>query len=261
MGGAPPVILLAADQVGLQVTEFLARRQEPIDWLVLDAADRGGCNAEIRRALAGAGGTRRVEPAESLSDPAFLRELTAAKPRLGVLAWWPHILKGPLVSIPTLGWLNLHPGYIPYNRGKHPNFWCLVDGTPCGAALHFVDPGVDTGPVIARAQIETRWEDTGETVHRKCRDLAVQLFKDNFDAVIRGTARRAPQVMGEGTAHRSTEIETVSEIDLDQTYTARHLINLMRARMFPPHPTAFFNDGGKTYSVKVVIEERDRGAA
>ena len=249
------MILLAADQVGLQVTEFLARRQEPIDWLVLDAADRGGYNDKIRRALAGAGGNRRVESAASLSDPAFLHELAVAKPRLGVLAWWPHILKGPLVTIPALGWLNLHPGYLPYNRGKHPNFWCLVDETPCGAALHFVDPGVDTGPVIARARIETCWEDTGETAHRKCRELAVQLFKDNFDAVIKGSAKPMPQAMGDGTVHRAADIDAASEIDLDKTYTARHLLNMIRARMFPPHPTACFRDGGKKYSVQVVIKE------
>jgi methionyl-tRNA formyltransferase len=255
------VIVLAADQVGLRITEFLAQRKERIDWLVLDPDDRGGVNAEIRRAVARAGGERRVEVAATLSDPGFLRRLAESKPPLGVLAWWPHLLKGPLLNIPRLGWLNLHPGYLPFNRGKHPNFWCLVDETPCGAALHLVDPGVDTGSVIARGQVETCWEDTGETMHRKCREKAIQLFKDNFDAVIGGSARPVPQAMGEGTAHRSSELEGASEIKLDETYTARHLLNVIRARMFPPHPTAFFNDGDKTYSVKVIIEERDRGAA
>jgi methionyl-tRNA formyltransferase len=249
------VIVLATDRVGLQVTEFLAQRKQRIDWLILDPSDRGGCNAEIRRAAEGATGKARVEAAASLADPTFLRQLAETKPRLGVLAWWPFLLKGPVVAIPALGWLNLHPGYLPYNRGKHPNFWCLVDETPCGAALHFVDPGVDTGPVIARARIETGWEDTGESVHRKCREQAVQLFKDNFDAVINGSAKPVPQAMSDGTAHRAADIEPASEIDLDKTYTARHLLNMIRARMFPPHPTASFRDGGKRYSVQVVIKE------
>jgi methionyl-tRNA formyltransferase len=249
------VIVLATDRVGLQVTEFLVQRKQRIDWLILDPSDRGGSNAEIRRAVEGATGNPRVEAAASLADPAFLRQLAEAKPQLGVLAWWPFLLKGPVVAIPALGWLNLHPGYLPYNRGKHPNFWCLVDETPCGAALHFVDPGVDTGPVIARARIETCWEDTGESVHRKCREQAVQLFKDNFDAVIKGSAKPVPQAMNDGTAHRAADIEPASEIDLDKTYTARHLLNMIRARMFPPHPTASFRDGGKRYSVQVVIKE------
>lgn len=249
------MIVLAADQVGLQVTEFLARRHEAIDWLVLDAADRGGCNAEIRRAAEGASGNRRVEPAESLSDPAFIRAVSDAKPRLGVLAWWPHLLRGPMMAAPELGWLNLHPGYLPYNRGKYPNFWCLVDETPCGAALHFIDRGADTGPVIARARIDASWEDTGQSVHRKCRKQAVQLFRDNLDAVLSGAAKPMAQAMTEGTAHRAAEIDAASEIDLDKTYTARELLNVIRARMFPPHPTASFRDAGKKYSVQVVIKE------
>lgn len=249
------MILLASDRVGLQIAEFLINRGERIDWLFLDDADRGGCNDAIRRTVE-RGRAARIAPAASLAKEAVVAELAAAKPRLGVLAWWPYLLKGPLLTVPQLGWLNLHPGFLPYNRGKHPNFWCLVDGTPCGAALHWIDRGVDTGPVVARATIETCWEDTGETVHRKCRDLAVQLFKDKFDMVRQGQAPALPQGMDEGTAHRSGEIEAASEIHLDERYTARELFNLIRARMFPPHPTAFFSDGGRTYSVRILIEPR-----
>lgn len=249
------MILLASDWVGLGISAYLATRGQPIDWLILDESDRGRCNAEIRRAIAGAAGLRRVESAASLSDPAFVQELAKTKPRLGVLAWWPHILKGPVIDVPQMGWINLHPGYLPYNRGKHPNFWCLVDGTPCGAALHFIDRGVDTGPVIARAQTETSWEDTGESIYRRCRDLAVQLFKDNFDAIVEGSAPPIPQGMADGTSHRGGEMDVASEIDLDASYPARRLLNLIRARMFPPHPTAFFRDGNRTYSVQVTIKE------
>ena len=46
------MILLASDKVGLRISEYLAQRGQPIDWLVLDGSDRGGCNAEIRRAIA-----------------------------------------------------------------------------------------------------------------------------------------------------------------------------------------------------------------
>jgi methionyl-tRNA formyltransferase len=249
------VILLASDWVGLQITEYLVERRQPIDWLVLDAGDRGQCNAPIRRAFARAAGPARVETSQVLQDVAFVAELAKSKPRLGVLAWWPHLLKGPLLEIPDLGWLNLHPGYLPYNRGKHPNFWCLVDETPCGVALHFIDRGVDTGPVVARAPLDTTWTDTGESVHRKCRQLAVELFRDNFDSIIGGSTRPVPQDASDGSSHRAAEIEEASEIDLDRTYTARQLLNVIRARTFPPHPSAFFRDGSKKYSVRVVIEE------
>ena len=249
------MILLASDQVGLQITDYLAKRGQAIDWLILDRSDRGGCNGEIQRAIGAATGLRRVEEAACLADGAFVSKLAQTKPQLGVLAWWPYILKGAVVDVPQKGWVNLHPGYLPFNRGKNPNFWCLVDGTPCGAALHFIDRGIDTGPVIARARIDEGWEDTGESIHRKCRELAVQLFKDNFDAIADGSARSFPQPAEEGTSHRGGEMDVASEIDLDGRYTARQLLNLVRARMFPPHRTAFFRDAGRIYSVQVTIKE------
>ena len=58
---------------------------------------------------------------------------------MGILAWWPYILKGRVIKIPKKGWLNFHPAYLPFNRGKHPNFWCLVDETKCGVTLYFID--------------------------------------------------------------------------------------------------------------------------
>lgn len=253
--GGVPVILMASDVVGLQITEFLVQQKVRIERLVLDGADRGRQNGAIRQAVEGHLAPTDVISTEAFAQESELRRLGSARPLLGILAWWPRILKGPALELPRLGWLNLHPGYLPYNRGKHPNFWCLVEGTPCGAALHWIDDGIDTGPLLARGLVEAGWEDTGESIHRKCRALAVRLFTDSFEGIVSGRIKAIAQPEGEGSAHRGNEIELSSEIDLERDYQARRLLNLIRARMFPPHPTAYFHDGGKKYSVQVVIKE------
>lgn len=86
---------------------------------------------------------------------------------LGVLAWWPKIVKSPLLELPKWGFVNTHPSLLPYNRGKHYNYWALVEGSPFGVTLHRVDSGVDTGEVIAQQCIHYNWCDTGETLYRK----------------------------------------------------------------------------------------------
>ena len=50
--------------------------------------------------------------------------------------------------------INIHFGLSPYYRGAGTNFWPLVNGEPeyCGATIHFLDAGVDTGPVIAHVR-------------------------------------------------------------------------------------------------------------
>lgn len=46
--------------------------------------------------------------------------------------------------------INLHIGYLPWNRGADPNFWSWLDGTYKGVTIHHIDSGLDTGPIIAR---------------------------------------------------------------------------------------------------------------
>ena len=83
---------------------------------------------------------------------------------LGILAWWPQIIKEPLLSLPQNGFINFHPSFLPYNRGKLYNFWALVEQCPFGVSLHKVDSGVDTGEIVSQRQISYNWEDNGETL-------------------------------------------------------------------------------------------------
>ncbi len=43
-------------------------------------------------------------------------------------------------------------------------------------------------------------------------------------------------------------------IDLDKSYKARDLLNIIRARTFYPHPAAYFVDGGEKYEVRIDIK-------
>ena len=52
--------------------------------------------------------------------------------------------------------VNLHAGVTPQYRGVHGGYWALAEGRPdlVGTTVHVVDPGVDTGPVLARATFD-----------------------------------------------------------------------------------------------------------
>lgn len=249
------MIVLASDYVGFKVLEYLVRRGERVACVVVDSQDRGGFNARIEQVYTSAVKGGIFVDAEQLKADKFLDRLSVIRPRIGILAWWPHILRGQVLSIPQLGWLNLHPSFLPFNRGKHPNFWCLADETPCGVSLHFIDTGVDTGDIVARAQLAISWEDTGETVYCKSREMILELFKKHFEDIIANRLPKVGQPRDLGSFHSGGDIEEISRIDLDASYTARRLFNIIRARMFPPHPTAYFQDGSKKYSVQILIKE------
>lgn len=251
------MIVLASDYVGHKVVEYLIDRREPIDFLILDDRDFGGYNNCIERAFRSSSCAGTLATDAALKEEDFLNRLSESNPRLGILAWWPGLLKGRIITIPSLGWLNFHPSYLPYNRGKHTSFWCLVDQTPCGVSLHYVDEGIDAGEIVARQTIPVSWEDTGETIYYRSRDSIVELFKRNYDDIVADRLPRLKVAPSEGTLHFARGITEASQIDLDKTYRARQLFNIIRARMFPPHPTAFFHEGGRKFSVEITIREID----
>ena len=53
---------------------------------------------------------------------------------------------------------------MPYNRGKHYNFWALRNICISESAYGYVDQGIDIRHVVAQSTIPYDWEDTGETL-------------------------------------------------------------------------------------------------
>ncbi len=137
---------------------------------------------------------------------------------------------------------------MPFNRGAHPNVWSIVEDTPAGVTLHYIDEGVDTGDTIAQRRVPIEPIDTGETLYRKLEKACVGLFKEVWPLIRCGKAERIPQRQTGGTFHRIRDTERIDQIDLDSPYTARELINIIRARTFAPYPGAYFcHEGRKAY--------------
>jgi methionyl-tRNA formyltransferase len=170
-----------------------------------------------------------------------------------LLAWWPYIIRSPLFSIPAKGTLNFHPSYLPHNRGKHYNFWTLVEDTPFGVTIHFVDEGIDTGDIVFQKRIEKTWEDTGGSLYYKAQDAMISLFRDNYGALRSGAISRRPQRPEGGSFHYGRELEAASQIVADAEYTGRRLLNLIRARTFPPHPSCRLHLEEEAFNVTISI--------
>jgi methionyl-tRNA formyltransferase len=172
-----------------------------------------------------------------------------------ILAWWPYIVEKKILTIPKVGTLNFHPSLLPYNRGKHYNFWTIVEDTPFGVTIHFADESIDGGDIIFQKKITKSWEDTGESLYEKAQSAMIELFTQNYDRIVNGNYHRVKQDKNIGSFHYGRELEQASEIFLKKKYSAKQLLNLLRARTFPPHPACYFFDGGRKYEVRIEIKE------
>lgn len=177
---------------------------------------------------------------------------------LGLLAWWPKIIRPPLLFLPRRGFVNTHPSLLPYGRGKHYNFWSIVDRVPFGVTLHMVDEGVDSGDIVAQVELPYDWEDTGASLYRKATEAMLKLVQETYPRLRGLNFGTRPQDLGTGTFHRASELDPASSIHLDKTYAARDLLNLLRARTFSGYPACTFSDGDDVYEVRVDIKRKPR---
>ena len=240
------VVLFANGPVGARAAQLVAADVgSEVVAVVVHPEARARSRDEIVRA-AGIG-PERIFEGQNLQDERILADIAALEPALGLSVYFGHILRAPLLGLFPRGVVNLHPSLLPYNRGSYPNVWSIVDGTPAGATLHYIDEGIDTGDIIAQRRVEVSPSDTGGTLYAKLEEGAVELLGETWPTIVAGTNRRTPQLPG-GTVHRMRDVETIDPIDLDGVVTARRLIDILRARTFAPHRGAYFVvDGVRVY--------------
>lgn len=77
--------------------------------------------------------------------------------------------------------VNIHNSYLPWNRGADPNIWSILDETPRGVTLHYINSGLDKGDIIAQRLVADDIESgTLASSYWRLDKEAKQLFKDAF---------------------------------------------------------------------------------
>lgn len=91
---------------------------------------------------------------ETLRDPAVVEALAGLQPEVGVVAAYGEILRRNVLTIPPLGYLNIHPSLLPLHRGPTPVAGAILAGdSETGVTIMRLDPGMDSGPILAQARV------------------------------------------------------------------------------------------------------------
>lgn len=169
---------------------------------------------------------------------------------------FPYIVPKAVLDVPRHGMLNLHPAFLPFNRGWHTPSWAIFDGTPYGATLHFMDEGVDTGDIVHQRQIEVSPSDTADSLYQRVLRLEVEVFREAWPSLATFTYKRASQSGKAGTAHAKKDLAATQRLDLDAPVQPREFLRRLRALTTNSvKEAAFFTEAGKTYRVQVKIVE------
>ncbi|HOW87962.1 MAG TPA: phosphoribosylglycinamide formyltransferase [Candidatus Omnitrophota bacterium] len=123
-------------------------------------------------------------------DKALDRCLEENKIDLVVLAGFMRVLTEGFVRKYYGRLINIHPALLPKFPGAHAirDAW-EAKAKETGVTVHFVDTGVDTGPLILQRKISILPNDTLETLETRIHEVEYQLYPEALDLVLRGKAK------------------------------------------------------------------------
>ena len=105
-------------------------------------------------------------------------------PDLIVLAGFMKILPAEFVTRFSPNLINTHPSLLPAFKGAHAVSDALAAGVKkTGVSVHVVDQGVDTGPIIAQAEVDVVQGDNEATLHERIKVIERELLVDTVLAI------------------------------------------------------------------------------
>lgn len=173
------------------IADACARGEIPaqVEVVVSDVEDAGILNLARERQLPAryiAPGRFRTKLDET-AEQAYLETMKAFDVDLVVLAGFMRILKGAFLQAFENRVVNIHPSLLPAFPGMASWKQALDHGVKvAGCTVHFVDQGVDSGPIIAQEPVVVMEEDTPESLHQRIHAAEHRLYPRCIGMIARG---------------------------------------------------------------------------
>ncbi len=188
---------------------------------IIDEIEAGRLNASVRLLIVDSPGAYALERARkhnieylhvdpevfSSKDDFFKKiadELRARDIELVILAGFMRIVRKPLIDAFPQRILNIHPALLPSFPGLHGQRQAVEYGVRIsGCTVHFVDEGMDTGPVIIQAAVPVSPDDTEESLSERILRLEHKIFPE------------AIRLFGEGRLKVEGRVVKISGYEMD----------------------------------------------
>ncbi len=179
---------------------------------------------------------------ETIKSDSAQEFLKRAAPDAVVIIAYGQIIPARLLTIPRLGWINLHASLLPHYRGAAPIHWAIANGeTTTGLTTMQIDAGMDTGPTLLQHELKIGADETSPELAARMSEIGASLIVDSLLRLDRGEISPQPQDSAKATYAPILKKEGGR---IDWTRTAEQIYNRMRG--FAPWPGAYSTFRGQT---------------
>ena len=127
---------------------------------------------------------------DETAEQAFIERLTTARVDLVVLAGFMRILKGDFLRAFSDRVINIHPSLLPAFPGLEAWKQAIEHGVKVtGCTVHFVDQGIDSGPILGQETVPVLDHDTPEILHERIQQAERRLYPRMVAALAKGQVR------------------------------------------------------------------------
>lgn len=136
----------------------------------------------------------KVLPSRGLDREVYDRELVAElranRVELVCLAGYMRILSGYFIREFSMRILNIHPSLLPAFPGLDAQHQAFEHGVKfSGCTVHFVDEGIDSGPIVQQAVVPVLDGDTAESLSARILEQEHRIYPEAIALVLSGRYR------------------------------------------------------------------------
>lgn len=253
---AAPYLFAGDRRLAVDALKAVVERDDLPTVLVVSDRPTASHAGELEDLFGSAGGELVIRGSQ-LQRPEVLQQLRSLELDVAISVHFPELVREEALALPRRGWLNLHPAYLPFNRGWHTPSWPILEGTPAGVTLHQMVAEVDAGDILARREVPVEPSDTADELYQRLLDAELELLLELWSTI------RSPEPWpvtvndtASGTVHRRSQLfsDEVQRLDLDAPTTARAVLDRLRALTTDRwDEAARFEVDGRTYRARIEI--------
>ena len=135
-----------------------------------------------------------VLPYPTLKKDSVRDELAALQADVYVVVAYGKLIPQPILELPPLGAINVHPSMLPKFRGPSPIQYAVASGeNETAVSIMLLDAGMDTGPILAQEPVAILPTDTTPTLSERLMAVGAPLLVDTLRGYQAGTIKPTSQ--------------------------------------------------------------------